>query len=326
MNEDIKRKILDKIEEYDSIVIGRHFRPDGDAIGSTKGLERILKLTYPEKRIYLSSSDYSDYLSFLGGDDGEVSDEIISSSLAIILDTATLDRISYKKLASAKEIIKIDHHIKCEDWPALEWIEDYRSSCSEMIADFYNTFRDKLRIDSEAATAIYTGMVTDSGRFSYSSTSGETLRMAAVMLDEGVDVELLMARLELKDISFYRYREAIFEKVNITESGLAWVYVDSGFQSKWNLTREEASESVSFMSSIKGSICWIAFIDNGDGTIRVRLRSRFMTVDSLASRYHGGGHDRASGATCYSKEEMEALIKDADALVAAYKASNGGWM
>lgn len=326
MNEGIKRKILDKIEEYDSIVIGRHFRPDGDAIGSTKGLERILKLTYPEKRIYLASSDYSDYLSFLGGDDGEIPQEIISSSLALILDTATLDRISYKKLVSAKEIIKIDHHIKCENWPGLEWIEDYRSSCSEMIADFYNTFRDKLKIDTFAATAIYTGMVTDSGRFAFSSTSGDTLRMAALMLDEGVDVESLMARLELKDISFYRYREALFEKVKITESGLAWVYVDSGFQRKWNLTREEASESVSFMSSIRGSICWIAFIDNGDGTIRVRLRSRFMTVDSLASRYHGGGHDRASGATCYSREEMEALIKDADALVAAYKASHEGWM
>ena len=326
MNEDIKRQILDKIKDYDSIVISRHFRPDGDAIGSTKGLGRIIKLTYPEKKVYLSSSDYSDYLSFLGGDDGEVDDTIISSSLAIILDTATLDRMSYKKLQGAKEIIKIDHHIKVESWPGIEWIEDRRSSTSEMIADFYNTFCDELKIDTFAATCIYTGMVTDSGRFAFSSTSGDTLRMAGLMLDQGVDVETLMARLDLKDISFYRYREAVFEKVNITENGLAWVYVDWDFQKKWNLTREEASESVSFMSSIKGAICWIAFIDNGDDTIRVRLRSRFMTVDRLASRYHGGGHDRASGATCYSQSEMEALVRDADALVKDYKENNEGWM
>ncbi len=326
MNEDIKREILDKIKAYDSIVIGRHFRPDGDAIGSTKGLERIIKLTFPEKKVYLSSSDYSDYLSFLGGDDGEVDDGIISSSLAIILDTATLERMSYRKLQGAKEIIKIDHHIKVEQWPGIEWIEDRRSSCCEMIADFYNTFRSELRIDSFAATCIYTGMVTDSGRFAFSSTGGETLRMAGLMLDQGVDVETLMARLDLKDISFYRYREAVFEKVNITDNGLAWVYVDSDFQKKWNLTREEASESVSFMSSIRGVICWIAFIDNADGTIRVRLRSRFMTVDALANRYHGGGHDRASGATCYSSEEMEALVRDADALVKDYKEKNEGWM
>ena len=326
MNEDIKKRILDKIKEYDSIVIGRHFRPDGDAVGSTKGLKRILELTYPEKKIYVASSDYSDYLSFLGGDDGEVSEEIIRSSLVILLDTATLDRMSYKKLSEGREMIKIDHHIKVEEWNAIEWIEDRRSSCSEMIADFYNTFRDELRIDREAATCIYTGMVTDSGRFSFSSTTGDTLRMAALMLDQGVDVETLQAYLELKDMSFYRYREALFGMVKKEKSGLLWVYVDDAFQKKWNLTREEASESVSFMSSIKGSICWLAFISNGDGTIRVRLRSRFMTVDKLANRYHGGGHDRASGATCYSEDEMMALVRDADALTEEYKRSHEGWM
>ena len=326
MNEDIKKRILDKIKEYDSIVLGRHFRPDGDAVGSTKGLKRILELTYPEKKIYLASSDYSDYLSFLGGDDGEVSEEIIRSSLVILLDTATLDRMSYKKLSEGKEMIKIDHHIKVEEWNAIEWIEDRRSSCSEMIADFYNTFRDELRIDREAATCIYTGMVTDSGRFSFSSTTGDTLRMAALMLDQGVDVETLQAYLELKDMSFYRYREALFGMVKKEKSGLLWVYVDDAFQKKWNLTREEASESVSFMSSVKGSICWLAFISNGDGTIRVRLRSRFMTVDKLANRYHGGGHDRASGATCYSEEEMMALVRDADALTEEYKKTHEGWM
>ncbi len=326
MNEDIKKRILDKIKEYDSIVLGRHFRPDGDAVGSTKGLKRILELTYPEKRIYIASSDYSDYLSFLGGDDGEISEEIIRSSLVILLDTATLDRMSYKKLSEGKEMIKIDHHIKVEEWNAIEWIEDRRSSCSEMIADFYNTFRDELRIDKEAATCIYTGMVTDSGRFSFSSTTGDTLRMAALMLDQGVDVETLQAYLELKDMSFYRYREALFGMVKKEKSGLLWVYVDDAFQKKWNLTREEASESVSFMSSVKGSICWLAFISNGDGTIRVRLRSRFMTVDKLANRYHGGGHDRASGATCCSEDEMMALVHDADALTEEYKRSHEGWM
>ena len=70
----------------------------------------------------------------------------------------------------------------------------------------------------------------------------------------------------------------------------------------------------------------LAFIDKGDGTIRVRLRSRFMTVDKIANRYHGGGHDRASGATCYSLEEMNALIEDCDKAVKEYKENNEGWM
>ena len=322
----IEEEILNKIREYDSIVLCRHFRPDGDAIGSTKGLMRILSLSFPEKKIYLTSSDYSDYLSFLGGDDGLLDEKIIASSLAIVLDTATMDRVSNKAIFLAKEMIKIDHHIKTETWNAIEWIEDGRSSTCEMIAQFYSDFSSILKIDSIAATAIYCGMVTDSGRFSFSSTSPRTLRLASVMLEKGVDVETLQARLDLKELSFYRYREAVFNKVKFTENGLGWVYVDSDMQEELNLSREEASESVSFMANIKGVICWLAFIDNGDGTIRVRLRSRFMTVDKIANRYHGGGHDRASGATCYSIEEMNALIEDCDKAVKEYKENNEGWM
>ncbi len=326
MYDSIKREILDKIKEYDSIVIGRHIRPDGDAIGSSRGLKRIIELTYPEKKVYLSNTDTSDYLSFLGSEDPPVSNETIRSSLAILLDTATADRLSNPRLLNAAELIKIDHHIKCEDFKGTEWIEDYRSSVSEMIADFYETFRDELKLDATGARCIYTGIVTDSGRFSYSSTSPETLRLAALMLSFGFDIEELQAHLDLKEYSFYRFRTALFHRIKRTSSGLLWVYVDEEFQKKWKLTRENASESVSFLSGVKGSICWLAFIDNGDGTIRVRLRSRFMTVNELASRYHGGGHDRASGATCYSKDEMMALVEEADKAVMEYKANNTGWI
>ncbi len=326
MYDSIKREILDRIKEYDSIVIGRHIRPDGDAIGSSRGLKRIIELTYPEKKVYLSNTDTSDYLSFLGSEDPPVSNETIRSSLAILLDTATADRLSNPRLLNAAELIKIDHHIKCEDFKGTEWIEDYRSSVSEMIADFYETFRDELKLDATGARCIYTGIVTDSGRFSYSSTSPETLRLAALMLSFGFDIEELQAHLDLKEYSFYRFRTALFHRIKRTSSGLLWVYVDEEFQKKWKLTRENASESVSFLSGVKGSICWLAFIDNGDGTIRVRLRSRFMTVNELASRYHGGGHDRASGATCYSKDEMMALVEEADKAVMEYKANNTGWI
>lgn len=326
MNEEIKRKILDKIKEYDSIVLARHIRPDGDALGSVRGLRSLIELSYPEKKVYLASSDSSDYLDFLGPDDGEISQEIIKESLLILLDTANTGRISYPLVLNAREKVKIDHHIKYEEWDGLEWIEDERSSVSEMIADFYDTFKDELILDRKGAEALYTGVVTDSGRFMYSSTSPHTFNMAALLLSFGFDLESLEARLELKDWNFYLYREELFGKIHIEDSGLGWVYVDQAFQKKWKLGREDASESVTFMSQIKGTICYMAFIENEDGTIRVRLRSRFMNVDSLASRYHGGGHKRASGATCYSLEEMKSLIKDADLLVRKYKESHSDWM
>ena len=75
MNLNAAREVLKTIKEYDRIIIFRHFRPDGDAMGSTKGLAAILKLTYPEKKIYLINNDMSDYLSFLGGEDEPIADE-----------------------------------------------------------------------------------------------------------------------------------------------------------------------------------------------------------------------------------------------------------
>ena len=157
MNKAIKKQILDKIESYNTIIVSRHIRPDGDAIGSTKGLVKILRDTYPQKSIYLVNDDYSDYLAFLGGED-TVSDEVYDGALLIVIDTGTEDRISNKNYKKAKEIIKIDHHIDDKPYGDISWVEDFRSSACEMIADFYFTFKDKLKISKEAATYIYLGM------------------------------------------------------------------------------------------------------------------------------------------------------------------------
>ena len=97
-------------------------------------------------------------------------------------------------------------------------------------------------------------------------------------------------------------------------------------QKKFNLSSEEASSAVSYMDSIKGSLIWLAFIENQDGSIRVRLRSRFVTVSEVAENYRGGGHACAAGATVYSKKEMKKLIAEADERLKNYKENNEGWL
>ena len=164
MNFETMRAILDKIKEYDRIILFRHFRPDGDAVGSTKGLQRILQLTFPEKEIYLQNNDFSDYLYFLGGEEDPLSDEEYADALGIVVDTGTKERISNQRYVLCKELIKIDHHIPVQSYAPYEWVEEERSSTCEMIAAFYNAFKDELTITKEAATYIYTGMVTDSGQ------------------------------------------------------------------------------------------------------------------------------------------------------------------
>ena len=328
MNHEIKLQILNKLKEYDRIMLFRHIRNDGDCVGSTKGLKRIIELTWPEKEVYLIDDDRSEYLAFLGSDDGEVSDEIYANALGIALDTASENRISNKKYTLCKELIKIDHHIPLENYGHIHWVEEHRSSCCEMVVDFYRTFADELQLDSLGATYLYTGMVTDSGRFRYEGVNGDTLRCAAAMLDIGIDTETLYANLYLDTYDALKFTAHVYEKMQQTENGVAYIFVDKAMQEQFDLSLEQAGSCVNDMDSIRGCLAWIAFIETGDekGTIRVRLRSRFVHINGIAEKYRGGGHACASGATLYSKDEIALLLHDADAHVKEYKETHEGWL
>ena len=326
MNEQIKKTILDKIESYNTIIVSRHIRPDGDALGSTKGLVKVLRDTYPDKKIYLVNEDYSDSLAFLGGED-TISDDVYDGALQIVIDTGTEDRISNRNYKKAKELIKIDHHIDDKPYGDISWVEDFRSSACEMIADFCLTFRDRLKISTEAATYIYLGMVTDSSRFRHDDVTGETLRLAGALLDYGINTEKLFANLYLEDLEAFRLKSFVYDNIQITKNGVAYIYIDEAIQKQFNLTLEAASDVVSELKAIRGSLIWIAFIDNvKDKQIRVRLRSRFLGINELANKYHGGGHKMAAGATVYSAEEMHELINDADKLLGEYKEAHDDWL
>lgn len=325
MNKEIMELILKKIREYDRIMLFRHVRNDGDCVGASKGLKSIIKQTWPEKEVYLIDSDTAKYLEFMGPEDEEVPDNIYESALGIVVDTASEARISNKKYKLCKELIKIDHHIPLENYGDYQWVEEERSSCCEMIVKFYDTFRNELKIDSEGATHLYTGMVTDSGRFKYSGVTGETLRNAAVLLDVGVDTDMLFARLYLEAYEYLKFKAHIYNKMEITPNGVAYIFVDKAMQEQFGLSLEQASAIIGNLDSIRGCISWIAFIES-DESIRVRLRSRFVHINTIAEKYHGGGHACASGATVYGQDEMDALLREADALVKDYKENNEGWL
>ena len=328
MNTEIKQKILNKIKEYDRIFLFRHVRNDGDCVGATKGMKALINATWPEKEVYLIDNDTAAYLEFMGPEDAPVEDALYADALGIVLDTASEARISNKKYTLCKELIKIDHHIPLESYGDLIWVEEERSSCCEMVVDFYETFRDELVMDSIAATHLYTGMVTDSGRFKYSGVNGDTMRAAATLLDVGVDTDTLYARLYLEAYEYLKFKAHLYNRMQVTENGVAYIYIDKAMQEEFGLSLEQASACIGNLDSIRGCICWIVFVENGDaeGSIRVRLRSRFVEINPIAEKYRGGGHACASGATVYNQEEVQALLRDADAHVKQYKQTHEGWL
>ena len=322
----VMKQILDKIKQYDTVIITRHVRPDGDAIGSSKGLAAMLRLTFPEKKIYVQTEDSSDYLAFLGPDDAQIPESVYAEALLIVLDTATTERISNSRFALAKEVIKIDHHINIKPYGNVSWVEDRRSSTCEMVALFYKTFQKELKLDVEAATYIFTGMVTDSGRFRYEATTGDTLRLAGMLLDFGIDIDTLYAHLYLEEYDQLKFQAYVLQNMQITPHGVVYLHVDKAMQEQFALTSEQASEAISYLKYIKGCISQLAFIDMPDGTIRVRLRSRFMEINKLAEKYNGGGHQFTCGATLYDVADIEKMLADGDAMVAEYKNTHEGWL
>lgn len=319
---DIKQQIIDKIRQYDRIILSRHIRPDGDAVGSTMGMKHVLKDSFPDKEVYVIGDDHTDYVNFLGEEDEQLPDEMYADALLIVLDTADEVRISNSKFRLAREIVKIDHHVDIAPFGDVSWIEaDWAATC-ELVTTLCMEYPDVLKMSKEAATCLYTGLTTDSGRFRYIGTTGNTMRCAGFLLDHGVDTETLFARLYLEDFDFYKFEAYIYERMKITENGVAYLFVDREMQQKFGLTLEQASSTVGLMSEIKGSIIWLAFIENPDGTIRVRLRSRFVTINKLAEAYGGGGHICASGATVKNREEMQELLDKADEIIREYKANH----
>ena len=244
MNLEHMTAILEKIQAYETVILFRHLRPDGDAVGATKGLCEILRLSYPEKKIYVNNADFSDFVAFLGEEDEPLSDEIYANALGIVIDTATTARISNPRYALCREIVKIDHHIETEPYGTCRWVEEHKSSACEMIVEFYYTFRDRLKINREAATCLYAGMVTDSGRFRFRSVSGDTMRYAGLLLDLGVDVDRLYANLYMKDFHTLKFQAYVYKKMKRTANGVACLYVSRAMQKKFGLTFEEACASV----------------------------------------------------------------------------------
>jgi len=316
------QEILNKIKEFDTIIIHRHIRPDGDCMGSQMGFLHILKASFPEKKIYAVGGDeIPNYLKGFSVVD-VVEDSEYENALVIVVDTASAARIQNGNWKKGKCIIKIDHHDDSEDFAHINYVDVKSPSCSAMIARFYNDFDEDLKLPYEAAYALYFGIVTDTGRFRYRGVNGAVLRNASVLLDKEIDLEKLYSSLYLKDRESFKLQGFVYKNFKVTKNGVAYVYFSTKTQKKFGVTPDEAGNMVNTIDSIKGSLIWIAFIEQPDKTIRGRLRSRFIAINDIAGKYRGGGHLQAAGATLHTKKEMAELIVLADQKLAVFKAAN----
>lgn len=301
-------KILDLIKEAETIIIHRHERPDGDAIGCQLGLKEIIIDNFPDKNVY-AVGDASNNYSFMApqGFD-EIDDAKYENALAIVLDCGSAKLVSDVRYTKAKHTARIDHHIFCESFCDIEVIDTSYESCCGMIADMAIT--NGLSVNSKAAGSLYTGMVTDSGRFRYDSTTPRTLYTASKLLESGVDYSTIFRNLYSDTYENKKLKATFLLKVQFTENNVAYIYTENAELKLLNIDTFTASRGmVNTMADIKGVDIWVNFTETDNGVF-CEIRSSIHNINPIAVKYGGGGHAKASGCTLKDKAEAMKLLSD----------------
>ncbi len=303
---------LELIKKYDRIIIHRHSRPDGDAIGSQVGLKRIIKKNFPEKEVYAVGDDVR-FLSFIEDSAPDtLRNEDFENALSIILDCGAPSLISDTRYELASATLRFDHHLFVAKIADLEVIDSSYESCCGLIADF--AMQTGLELDSVAASALYTGLVTDSGRFRYDATTANTHRVAAFLMQYDIDTNEIYRNLYSDSYENKKRKAEFLLRVKFTEHNVAYIYSTADDVISSGLDAFSVSRGmVGTMADMKGVDIWVNFTEN-DGSVLAELRSSIYNINPVAVKYGGGGHAKASGATLPDRETAMAMLADLDAI------------
>lgn len=312
-------KILDKIEEYDKIIIGVHKRPDGDCLGTAYGLKNIIKTSFPNKTVKVAAETVK-YLKFLGKPN-ELKDKHFEGALFISVDTAGTDRIYEQRYTLADFFIKMDHHIAVEDFGDIDYVDTGRPAATLIVMDLFNVAEGKLKIGKEGTRALYTGTLTDTGRFKYSGVNGDTFRSMSVLFDNGLETKEIYDNLDVRSENLTKYKGHFLQNFKKTENGVAYFKVKPRFLKKYGITLGDASSLVNELSYFDDCPLWILMAEYEGKIVRARMRSKGPAINELANKYNGGGHPMACGANLGTWKKAKELLKDMDQLAKEFKES-----
>ena len=305
-------EIIEKIKEYGVIIIHRHKNPDGDALGAQIGLCEMLKTAYPEKKLYAVGDGAGRYAFMEGSEMDEVEDSLYENALAIVLDTSAAALISDGRYTNAAATARIDHHIFVEKICDIEVTDTSYESCCGLITEL--AIEGGFELTPLAAKSLYCGMVTDSGRFRYDSTSKDTHRLASHLMKTEFSTADIFKNLYSDDLDFIKLRAKFVLKIQDAGSGVAYIYTtldEARSYGKDNFTLSRGMVNV--MGDIKGIDTWVNFTETEEGVLS-ELRSSKYNVNPVATRHGGGGHAKASGATLKDKAEAMEMVEELKAL------------
>ncbi|ASR41104.1 DHH family phosphoesterase [Ligilactobacillus agilis] len=311
----IETDILAQIKKYDTIIIHRHQRPDPDAYGSQVGLAEIIRASFPKKKVYQVGEMVSRFDWLVSQD--EIEDSVYNDALVIVTDTANRPRVDDERYTKGKYLIKIDHHPNDDVYGDICWVNTQASSCSEIIYDFYAACQAELTLPASAARVLYAGIVGDTGRFMYDATTPHTLRVAAALVETGIDAAQLNRKLDSISEPLARLSAYVLENMVVTKHKAAYVILTREIMAKYNLSDGGTAPVVPLLGKLEEVVCWTVLVEQENHSYRLRIRSKGPVINELAKEYHGGGHPLASGAMLKDASAIETYVEKLDQIAAS---------
>jgi len=299
---DTCRQISDLLGSQNSFLVLTHHRPDGDAVGSQLALAILLKNLgkqvaawnddeVPAKFRFLPQSQ------LIARPPAEPKD----FDVVIAIDTSTWQRLgsTAQRIGNKKHFINIDHHVSNEKFADINWIVPAAPASGQIAFDLIK--RGGFKLTRDIATCLFAAISTDTGSFSYASTTAESLRVAAELVDTGIDVgEICRHVYESYPYARLMLLQKALAQLQLTDRNrVAYTWVTTEMYEESGAKREDTEGLIDYARAIDGVVVAILFEEMAEpGKIRVSLRSKHPRVDvnSVARRFGGGGHREAAGA------------------------------
>lgn len=311
MTEQAIQEIKFLIQSPKKIVIVPHKNPDGDAMGSTLGLYHYLK-KYNHDAVIIAPNDYPDFLKWMPSENtvlkfdsqtNTCEERIEKADVIFTLDFNALNRAGDMETVLSKSNavkIMIDHHQQPDDYAKYTYSDVSMSSTCEMVYNFISMLDDLDKIDSEIASCLYAGIMTDTGSFRFSSTTSETHRIVANLIDCGANHSEIHNA--IYDTNSYERLQllgcALSNLRIIPESRTAYITLSQEELNTYNFKKGDTEGFVNYGLSLNNIIFAAIFIeDNQQNIIKISLRSKgnFSVNEFARAHFNGGGHTNAAG-------------------------------
>ncbi|MEX0726901.1 MAG: bifunctional oligoribonuclease/PAP phosphatase NrnA [Planctomycetaceae bacterium] len=294
------------IQENRRFVLTSHVRPDADAIGSELALAGLLEQLGKEVRIINPSAmpnhllflDPDNRVKCLGSDVAEA--DVHNTDVHIVVDTS-----AWTQLATMGKILRsspatkvvIDHHLSADDLGALEFKNTQAEATGALIFQLSQALG--LTVTADQAMALYCAIATDTGWYRFSSTTGETMRIAGQLIDLGASPHLIYHQL---------YEQITFARIQLTARVLQRVALDCDGRlvytsvclkdfDETGALPSETEDLVNECLKIRGTECAFIAVEQRNRQVKVSFRSRSgINVATVAEKFAGGGHRQAAGA------------------------------